>query len=1160
MRGGVRLKRSVHRFGLAVARRTPWAVKVPRLLSIVVPVRDTEAELDECLTSLREQDYGACEIVVVDLGLPASAAGVAARHARVDFRVRIVRARGGLADARNRGAEVAVGEYLAFVDADDAVTRHGFGMTVAALRESGSDLAVAAYRPARRGHVFPVADRVQALHSIRRLRTTVNVFPELLGNTVTGTRVFRRRAYDAGGWRFADLATCDDAHSVAAYLGASCVDVLTHVGLLRREDVDRAPLTRRPTDDKGLSAFGCGVGAAAAQLPARLAAVYAAEVLSGQAQLFLQRAWRCSDAYWSGLRDVVGELRTTAADEAVTRVPAYWKVLTGLVANDERDLTRAFLTGVRPTARRYATTMEHWGDRTVVTVDYGPDWSFLPRDDRVLGEREVGVRAEVTAVRVLDPATVEVRGWAFLDNVDLAGRTPSLRLVLRSDAREVELGVTGVDATEADVASDLWIANVSASGFIAILDTSHLPAGPGVWNLTATVSVDGVQGVGRLGIKPWTMAGVPAWNDALDRVLVVDHDDAGRFELRAQRRGSSVSDMRVEGDRLSVRLPEGVNRVALEPLAEGTRVAVSLVDRAACRAEMSLAELRADARYVLVGYDASGLRRRLLQPPPPLLDDPRVRPGRQGDVQVTAYARAAEIVSVELGDETLVARLRLPSEVTAWETALVVGETVVPGTTVPIGVGLVEAHYPLLRAAWGRAPLPLSSGRYAVSVRNAELSDWVTARPAPGLASTLPVDALQERMRLRIEAFAPDDPAVRLVVGPPLADDELGERNQRLLRQATRVEVADRNSVFLRAMFSEFASGNGLGLHEELRRRGSQLELLWSVKDHSVPLPPGGTGVVERSRAWHQAVARSRYHMVDVHQLEWFVRPREQVLIQTFHGYPYKVMGHDWWEKMGNSVQEIGSLDRRTREWSALVSPAPYATPLLRAAFLDPAGADHVPVLEIGYPRNDALLRPESSGIRARARAALGLDDDAIAVLYAPTFRDYLSAEDRTARTVSFFDADEAIALLPENYVLLIRGHTFNARIRTDRVRASDLVVDVTDHPDVTELILASDAGVLDYSSLRFDYVLSGKPMIFLVPDLAEYNRARGGLIPYEQTAPGPHTASTEETVSWLRDLPRLTEEYAKARRRFRADFVGLEDGHAAARLVDALFTPRGDG
>ena len=48
--------------------------------------------------------------------------------------------------------------------------------------------------------------------------------------------------------------------------------------------------------------------------------------------------------------------------------------------------------------------------------------------------------------------------------------------------------------------------------------------------------------------------------------------------------------------------------------------------------------------------------------------------------------------------------------------------------------------------------------------------------------------------------------------------------------------------------------------------------------------------------------------------------------------------------------------------------------------------------------------------------------------------------------------------------------------------------------------------------------------------------------------------------MTWLRDLPRLTQEYADARDRFRADFVGLEDGRSAARLVEALFVPRGDG
>src|SRR3954454_24111273 len=97
----VRLRRSVHRLGLAAARRAPGSVRVPLLLSIVVTVREAQAELEECLTALREQHYWACEIVVVDLGLPATGAALRARRPRAEYRVRGARAAAGLVEGRN---------------------------------------------------------------------------------------------------------------------------------------------------------------------------------------------------------------------------------------------------------------------------------------------------------------------------------------------------------------------------------------------------------------------------------------------------------------------------------------------------------------------------------------------------------------------------------------------------------------------------------------------------------------------------------------------------------------------------------------------------------------------------------------------------------------------------------------------------------------------------------------------------------------------------------------------------------------------------------------------------------------------------------------------------------------------------------------------------
>ena len=223
-----------------------------------------------------------------------------------DFRVRVVRAAGGLADGRNRGAAVAVGEFLAFVDADDAVTRHGFAMTITALRESGSDVAVAAHRPTRRGHAFPVADRVRA--------AAQRPSPPHLGRRLprpAGRHRDRRPGVPPSRVRRPRLVL-SRPREPRRRPQRRCLPA----GLRRRHPHPRraaAPGGARPRDrspgvrrtSAGLRDFGAGVEAAADTLPEPLAAVYAAEVLAGSAEPFLDRAWRCPDDYWATLRDVV---------------------------------------------------------------------------------------------------------------------------------------------------------------------------------------------------------------------------------------------------------------------------------------------------------------------------------------------------------------------------------------------------------------------------------------------------------------------------------------------------------------------------------------------------------------------------------------------------------------------------------------------------------------------------------------------------------------------------------------------------------------------------------------------------------------------------------------------------------------------------------------
>ena len=176
------------------------------------------------------------------------------------------------------------------------------------------------------------------------------------------------------------------------------------------------------------------------------------------------------------------------------------------------------------------------------------------------------------------------------------------------------------------------------------------------------------------------------------------------------------------------------------------------------------------------------------------------------------------------------------------------------------------------------------------------------------------------------------------------------------------------------------------------------------------------------------------------------------------------------------------------------------------------------------------------------------------AVLYAPTWRDDLATNWRQAELISHLDLEAASRRLGPEYVLLMRGHRFHTGT-AQATEGSARLIDVTNYPEINDLILASDAAVLDYSSLRFDFALTRRPMVFLVPDLSEYTGGvRGFLYPFEDSAPGPLAETADEVIARLRDLDGLRREYAEAMDRFHETYNYLQDGHSAEKVVQAFF------
>jgi CDP-glycerol glycerophosphotransferase len=199
--------------------------------------------------------------------------------------------------------------------------------------------------------------------------------------------------------------------------------------------------------------------------------------------------------------------------------------------------------------------------------------------------------------------------------------------------------------------------------------------------------------------------------------------------------------------------------------------------------------------------------------------------------------------------------------------------------------------------------------------------------------------------------------------------------------------------------------------------------------------------------------------------------------------------------------------------------------------------------LEVGYPRNDALVNATAQDVR-RIRDELGIEPGQVAVLYAPTHREYRSSYAPVLDVAAVADA------LGPGHVLLVRAHYFyRADRQIEALHRAGRIIDVAGHPSVEALCLAADVLLTDYSSIMFDYAVLDRPIVIHAPDWEAYKTLRGVYFDLTAEHPGVVTRTEAEVVEALR-TGAFTESAARARAAFRARFCALDDGRAAERVV----------
>ena len=441
--------------------------------------------------------------------------------------------------------------------------------------------------------------------------------------------------------------------------------------------------------------------------------------------------------------------------------------------------------------------------------------------------------------------------------------------------------------------------------------------------------------------------------------------------------------------------------------------------------------------------------------------------------------------------------------------------------------------FPLVVSRWHGPLLPLPSGQYVLDLVTSEAAIVTTGLPGE-LPEPLLVDGL-----FRISIGAADATPTRLAItlAPPLTDAELGPARQAALEAAYRSASPEPlDAVFFESFYGQNASCNPRAIDRAIAELRPQTARYWSTIDASVEVPEGATRIIEGSEEWWRIRAGARLLVVNDWLRKRYRKRRHQKVLQTWHGTPLKKIALSG-PNVGLRTAVATVLERA--RWNILLAQNPHSASILRKAY-----AFTGPIWQEGYPRDDVLQGGDAAAVKAR----LGIPNDVTVLLYAPTWRDDRPEHIDHLDVAAFTDA------LGPGYLTLIRGHSRTLRPGRD-VRASN-VLDVTGYPDVSELFLVADALITDYSSVMFDFSVTGKPVYFFAPDLEHYReQLRGFYLDLDEIALGPVVQDPEKLVELVRDSETVQHQYADRYAEWQARFNPRDDGHAAARVVARLET-----
>lgn len=306
-------------------------------------------------------------------------------------------------------------------------------------------------------------------------------------------------------------------------------------------------------------------------------------------------------------------------------------------------------------------------------------------------------------------------------------------------------------------------------------------------------------------------------------------------------------------------------------------------------------------------------------------------------------------------------------------------------------------------------------------------------------------------------------------------------RTNRALRDNRKQWGIDNDLVVFSSYNMRSYNDNPKYICEALHEMRPQTSLVWVFKDVQAARAqydiPGYIRCVEWKMLMCDHFLGCARVIVDNWQKpDWLRLGREQTYLFSPH--------HDRSFKSGGFMKKDRLYNRMVESHASVMTTGSD----FNKRFLREAAHFKGPYLDVGLPRNDILVKNDPAD-ETRIREKLNIDTRTRILLFAPTYRD-VNRREGSRETVTL-DINRVLDVLEEEthdrWMCLYRAHYLSLGLNMDHMSISSRLVDVTDYPEMAELLRIADAMISDYSCAAGDFALRGKPIWLYIADVDEY-------------------------------------------------------------------------